>query len=119
VQEELHRQTFQEMLDAAGDYIVEEINRGEYDAYVKAVASQYIFTPQLIENKTKEGFKSDSEAIDFGIWIEKESIITYSALRIYILTEKQPVLDKVINEEKDHLVKLTLLKGQMKVNPEI
>jgi rubrerythrin len=116
-QEELHRKVFQDILDKVGDYIVDEFNPGEYANYIRAIASEYIFTPQIIADKTKEGFKSDIEAINFGIQIEKESIITYSALRGYILTEKQPILDKVIEEEKNHLVKLTLLKDQMKAIP--
>ena len=113
-QEELHRKTFQAMLDNVGDYIVYEFSPGEYDAYIKAIAAGYIFTQELIVKKTEEGFKSDLEAIDFGIYIEKESILTYSALRGYILTEKHPVLDKVIDEEKNHLVKLTILKDKIK-----
>ena len=113
-QEEVHRKTFQAMLDNVGDYIVYEFSPGEYDAYIKAIASGYIFTQELIVKKTGEGFKSDLEAIDFGIYIEKESILTYSALRGYILTEKHQVLDKVIDEEKNHLVKLTILKDEIR-----
>ena len=46
--------------------------------------------------------------------IEKESIITYSALKQYILPEKQSVLEKVIDEEKKHLVQLTMLRDTLK-----
>ena len=113
-QEELHRKTFQDMLDNVGDYIVYEFSPGEYDAYIKAIAAGYVFTEALTEKKTKEGFKSDLEAIDFGIYIEKESILTYSALREYVIAEKQPVLNKVIDEEKNHLVKLIILKDKLK-----
>ncbi|MFA5008078.1 MAG: ferritin family protein [Candidatus Omnitrophota bacterium] len=113
-QEELHRKTFQNMLDNIGDYIVYEFSPGEYEAYIRAIAGGYVFTEELMEKKAKEGFKSDLEAIDFGIYVEKESILTYSALREYVLVEKQLVLDKVIDEEKNHLVKLTILKDKVK-----
>lgn len=113
-QEEKHRKTFQDMLDNIGDYIVDEFSPGEYNAYLKAIASGYIITQQLIEEKTKQLFSSDNEAVEFGIYVEKESILTYSALRDYVLTAKQPVLDKVIEEEKKHLVQLTLLKDELK-----
>jgi len=43
-QEELHRQIFQNMLNKIGDYIVYEFSPGEYEAYLKAISSQYIFT---------------------------------------------------------------------------
>jgi len=112
-QEEMHRKVFQEMLDNTGDYIVDEFNPGEYNAYLKAVASGYIITQELIEKKTKQLFSSELEAVEFGIYVEKESILTYSALRDYVLKKKQSVLGKVIDEEKKHLVQLTLIKDQM------
>ena len=112
-QEDVHRKVFQEMLDNVGDYIVYEFNPGEYEAYVKAIAASYIFTTRLVERKIKDGFGSDREAIDFGIHIEKESILTYTALREYVQTAKQVVLDKVIKEEKTHLVRLTALKESL------
>jgi len=112
-QEEIHRKVFQGMLDKAGDYIVSELTPGEYGAYIRAIGASYIFTEELIEKKIKESFASDLEAIDFGLHIEKESILTYSALREYMLADKWPVLDKVIAEEKEHLIKLTVLRGQI------
>ena len=113
-QEEIHRKVFQEMLDNAGDYLVYEVNPGEYQAYLRAIASEYIFTQELVEKKIKEGFSSDIEALNFGIGIEKESILTYSALREYITIDKQSVLDKVIDEEKWHLAKLSALRDSFK-----
>ncbi len=112
-QEEGHRQTFQTMLDSVKDYIVYEFSPGEYEAYLRAIASEYIFTQELIEKKAKEGFSSDLEAVDFGIYIEKESILTYSALRKYVLTAKQSIIEKVIDEEKKHLADLVMLKESL------
>ena len=41
---------------------------------------------QITANIKSEDFASDLEAIDFGIKIEKESILVYSELRNYILS---------------------------------
>ncbi len=113
-QEEIHRQIFQEMLDNIGEYIVYEFSPGEYEAYLRAIATEYIFTQEVISGKVKDGFRSDLEAVEFGIFVEKESILTYLALREYVLTGKQAVLDKVINQEKKHLSDLTGLKNFLK-----
>lgn len=113
-QEEVHRQIFQEMLDNIGEYIVHEFSPGEYEAYLRAIATEYIFTQEIIEGKVKKGFGSDMEAVEFGIFVEKESILTYSALREYILPGKQAVLDKVIDEERKHLIDLIALKDSFK-----
>ena len=112
-QEEIHRETFQEMLDKSGEYIVYEFSPGEeYNAYLSAIAASYIFTQELIEKKTKELFSSDLEAIEFGIYVEKESILTYSALEEYLAPDKKSVLDKVIAEEKSHLARLFSLRNR-------
>jgi len=112
-QEDAHRRTFQEMLEKVGDYIVYEFSPGEYEAYLKAISAEYIFTQELIEQKVNEGFSSDLAAVDFGIYVEKELILTYSALKDCVLSEKQAVLDKVIDEERRHLVRLVLLKDKL------
>lgn len=109
-QEKIHRGVFEEILKQANSYIVHEFNPGEYEAYLRAIAAEYIFTPELIQKKAKAGFQSDLEAVDFGIKIEKDSIAVYSALREYILAGKCGLLDKVIDEEKKHYADLVSLK---------
>ena len=111
-QEEEHRKTFTKMLDNLDDYIVHEYSSGDYDAYMKAIASNYVFTQGLVEKKKKELFESDQDAIDFGIYIEKESILTYQALKDYITLDKQEVISKVIDEEKKHLARLIDIRNR-------
>jgi len=113
-QEVKHQQIFEEMLDDRDQYLVKEVVKGEYAGYLRAIASEYIVTQGLIEKKVKENFSSDLEAINFGIYIEKESILVYSSLKEYIVTARQEVLDKVINEEKQHLEKFVVLKESLK-----
>ncbi len=113
-QEVKHREFFEEMLENQGQYITNEKIGGEVDSYMRAIASEYIVTPEVIEKKAQELFGSDLEAINFGIYIEKESIAVYSAFKEYVTLDKQPVLDKVIQEEKDHYTKLSLLKQYLK-----
>ncbi len=105
-----HQSKFKDMLDRAGDYLVSEFGTGDYDAYLRAIASAYIFTPELIKKKTGELFSSSQEAIDFGLQIEKESILVYTALKEYVLSDKQEIMDSIITEEKKHVIILTEFK---------
>lgn len=114
-QEELHQKVFQEMLDNQKDYLVFEFSPGEHQAYLGAVASEYIFTQDLIKKFINRRFENDNQAIDFGISVEKISILTYTTLRDYIKRDKRVVLDKIIKEEKNHLVQLESLK-RMRLN---
>ena len=112
-QEEEHRKTFTQMLEHISDYIVYEFSPGEYDAYLAGIASEQVFSPKLIEEKTKQGFSSDLEAVNFGIRIEKDSILVYMALRPYVAVQKQEVLDKIIQEEKQHYLNLMSVKKSL------
>ena len=115
-QELLHRETFKKMLDNIKDYIVYEYSAGEFDVYFAAIAKEYIFTQQLSQIRAKELLKSGSfdEILNFAVAIEKESILTYSALREYVISEKVDIIDEIINQEKQHLVKLKELKEKFK-----
>ena len=113
-QEGVHQKVFQEMLDNIGDYIVEDFSPGEYDAYLSDIAQSYIFSQKLIEEKTKQEFTSDLEAVEFGISIEKDSILTYTAFKEAVRPEKKEIIDNVINEEKKHFVRLSSLRKTLK-----
>lgn len=112
-QEEEHRKTFAVMRDNIGDYIVHEFSPGAFDIYLETLASTFIFTGGLIREKIKQLFNSEIEAVEFGIQIEKDSILTFSALKEYIARGKKPVLEKIINEEKRHLARLISLKEKL------
>ncbi|MCF7869917.1 MAG: ferritin family protein [Candidatus Omnitrophica bacterium] len=113
-QEVEHKKIFSDILNKAGDYIVYELNSGEYDNYIRAIAAEYIFSPQLIEEKLKQDFKDDLEAVNFGISIEKESILVYSSFKEYMKVERRELIDEVINQEKKHYTDLVNLKQTLK-----
>ncbi|MBU0634999.1 MAG: ferritin family protein [Candidatus Omnitrophica bacterium] len=115
-QEEEHRKTFETMRDNIGDYIVHEFSPGAFDVYLETLASTFIFTEELIREKIKQLFNSEIEAVDFGIQIEKDSILTFSALKEYVIEGKKPVLGKIIDEEKRHLARLISLKEKLLKN---
>ena len=112
-QEIEHHSKFKDMLVNSGDYLIKEFGTGEYDAYLEAIASEYVFTPEIINEKTEELFLNTQEAADFGLQIEKESILVYTALKEYVVDDKQEILDGIIREEKKHVVVLTELKKSL------
>jgi len=109
-QEESHRKTFQDMLDHAEDFVMDDFSPGEYDAYLRAIASEYVFTQETFEKKNKDGFLSDLDAVIFAISIEKDSILTYEALKTCMMRDRQNILDRIIDEERKHLVDLSAMR---------
>ncbi|MCM8812400.1 MAG: hypothetical protein NC924_00500 [Candidatus Omnitrophica bacterium] len=106
-----HREIFEEILDNLTEYVVVDNSPQEWELYMQAIAAEFIVTPQLIAQKIKEHFPTEIAAVEFGIALEKDSILAYGALRDRIVNAQQPVIDRIIREEKKHLVKLCQLKS--------
>jgi rubrerythrin len=113
-QEIRHQKVFRDMLADDHSFKVKEFGTGEYDAYIEAIASEYIFTPQVIEDKLNAEFGSDLEAVNFALGMEKESVLVYTALKEYVIEDHRHILDKIIDEEKKHVVELIKLKQILK-----
>jgi len=113
-QEKSHCAAFQAMLDEFQEDDTREFSPGEYSAYFKAIAVNYIITLKLMELKKTELFATDLEAIEFGISIEKESILTYSALQEYLPSKQKKIVGRIIDEEKQHWVSLTQIRTALR-----
>jgi len=113
-QEVEHQRTFEKLLVKVGDYQVAESYPGEYAMYLEALAGENIFTKdEEIKNITKR-VSSDAEAIQAGIGFEKDSIIFYNDMKKFVPASDQDIVDKIIEEEKKHLVRLLDLKKNLK-----
>ena len=113
-QEEQHIHVFQDILKAVHQYEPPESYPGEYFAYMKALASEHIFTK---ENKGKEiagTVKTDAEAIDLGIKFEKESILFYEGMKKVVPENQIKPVDALIAQENNHLLKLYNIKETLK-----
>jgi rubrerythrin len=53
---------------------------------------------------------SDAEAIQIGIYAEKDSILFYSELRELVRRADREVVDNIIKEERSHLRQLSDLR---------
>ncbi|MCM8771578.1 MAG: ferritin family protein [Candidatus Omnitrophica bacterium] len=105
-----HKKIFEENLSKIEKYEPPEIYPGEYFAYLKAYAEELIF-PKNIE---KEFYKEDiTEAINFGIRRELDSIMYYLEIKDLIPETQHSELDKIIKEERSHFIKLSNLKKQI------
>ena len=112
-QEKVHRIVFMDLIEET-DEIAAEFGSGDYHAYLKVIAADYIITRDLMEKKRDAVFNSDLEAVEFAISMEKESILTYSALCRALKPQKQALVDKIIAEEQLHLVRLHAMRSALK-----
>lgn len=112
-EERKHLEIFQEMLSSVGEPQPVETYPGEYLLYVKALADQHIFTKEQDAQELARKAASDTEAIDFALGIERDSILFYSEIKHFVRKSAQEVMDKIIEVERKHLRQFAELKKQI------
>lgn len=106
-----HQKTFQDMLDEVGVYQPPEDYAEDYQLYLKSLVDSSVFTDVAHAQQIAANVSSQVEALDIGIQAEKDSILFYTEMKSLVKPTDHPVIDNIINEEKDHLNQLTRLKA--------
>ena len=109
-EEDKHIEKFEDLLSQVKKYEPSEAYPGEYFAYLKALSEGYIFTKAGKGTEIVKNIKIEKEAVDAGIGFEKDSILFYHEMKRFVLGGEQKVIDKLLEEEQEHLRKLTELK---------
>ena len=112
-EEQKHIADFKGILKTVEDYQPVEAYPGEYFAYMKALASEYVFTKKDKGAEIANKIKSDKEALDMGIAFEKDSIVFYEGIKKAVPEYEHKVITKLISQEQNHLAKLYQLKNKI------
>ena len=107
-----HEKVFKEMLAKIEDYSPQESYPGEYFDYLHAYADNLVFTLDKID----EGISSVNtvnEALQYAIGKELDTILYYHEMRNVVPKHQQEMVDKIIDEERKHVVQLTEMKRQL------
>lgn len=107
-----HKKTFEEMLAKIDEYIPEESYPGEYLTYLKAYTEKIIFDSKKIE-KEMANINDVSSALDFAINRELDSILYYNEIKKSVIKSRQDLIDKIIEEERKHFLKLSDTKKNL------
>jgi len=110
-EEEEHIKRFEAILSEVKKYEPSEAYPGEYFAYIKTLSEGHIFTKENKGAEVAKNIKTDKEAMDTGIKFEKDSVVFYEAMKKVVLEGEHKTIDRLIEEEKAHLKKLTDLKN--------
>lgn len=106
-----HKEIFEGMLPEIEKYEPREIYPPEYFAYLRAYADNIIFKKGIDKELSK---KLDTlSIIDFGIRMELDSIAYYHETQNFVPRNQQNVIDRIIEEERKHFVKLSELKKEL------
>jgi rubrerythrin len=112
--EKKHKAKFEEILKSVGGYQISEIYYvDEYMGYMKAIADEQVFKKDLSAIDVAKSVKSSKEAIELAIDFEKDSIIFLHEMQDIIDEGEKDTVTKLLNEERDHLRRLSAMKMQM------
>ena len=109
-EEKKHLNTFQSMLDSVGKYQPPESYPGEYMLYLKSLVDNTVFTDLAAAQQKAEKTSSEIDALDIGMQAEKDSILFYAEMQNFVGRADRKVVNKIIDEEKSHLRRLSELK---------
>jgi rubrerythrin len=109
-EERKHLNTFQGMLNTAGQYQPPEAYTEEHLLYLKSLVDSSVFS-NITEAKQKaERISSEIEAVETGIQAEKDSILLYTEMQDFVQKPDHKLVCNIIDEEKAHLRQLAQLK---------
>ena len=112
-QEERHMAVFQEMRGHLHRYEPPESYPGEYISYMRALASEHIFTQGGKGKEVAGRVASESEAMDLAIGFENDSIVFYTGMTKVVPDHDHPVIEAIIAEERKHLAQLMEMKEKI------
>ncbi len=108
-----HIEVFQNMLSSVDEYQPPETYTEEYALYLKALVDSAVFSDDQVAREMAQRVGSDAEAIQIALNAEKDSILFYSGMRDLVRRSDREVVDKIIAEEKSHLMQLSDLKRKI------
>ncbi|MDD5454961.1 MAG: ferritin family protein [Candidatus Ratteibacteria bacterium] len=106
-----HKEIFEAMLQRIEKYEPKGAYPPEYFSYLRSYADNIIFKKGLDEELKR---KMDMVSIlDFGIRMELDSIAYYQETKNFVPDNQKAVVDKIIEEERKHFLKLNNMKNTL------
>lgn len=107
--EEEHVRKFQEIRARLDEKEPPESYPGEEVKYMRALVADQLYREASPEKMAREA-KTPRAAIDRGIEFEKDAILFFRSLGIFLTADRREIIDRLVGEEKSHLVYLLELR---------
>lgn len=107
--EETHIQKFTEVRASVKELKETEGYEGELNSYMQALLDDKLYN-DVSPAKFSANVKAPLDAVLYGIGFEKDAIIFFNEIINYTVDARKEVIKKLIEEEKQHIIYLALLK---------
>lgn len=105
-EETKHIGTFQALLQPLEKHQPIETYPGEYEGYMKALADSHVFIRKNAGRSLAQQAATSHHAIEMAMRFEKDTILFFEAMRRFIPAVEHKTVDKLIDEERRHIVRL-------------
>jgi len=109
-----HKMTFSGMVKQVEKYEPSETYPGEYFQYLRSYADSLVFPPEIEKEINCSGAMGC--IIDFAIRRELDSIMYYLEAKNFVKEAQHKTLDKIVEEERRHFVKLSQFKKELGIH---
>ena len=100
-----------EGIDDQEDTIIDDEDSSDY---IKALAEKNVFTKKDAANDMVKNIKTPFDAINLALNFERDSILFFNEIKSFVSQDNRDLINKLIKEEHDHIVKLHNLENQLK-----
>jgi rubrerythrin len=101
-----HKKTYEGMVSNIEKYEPFETFPGEYFEYLRAYANNHIFAQDVLQKEMNK-IHDPAAALQFAIQRELDSILYYQEVKNLVPENQRNVIDKIIDEERKHYMKLS------------
>ncbi|NLC77268.1 MAG: ferritin family protein [Clostridia bacterium] len=113
-EEELkHEKLFRDLMGTLTPANLRETYEGEYEEYLKALVDNHVFGAVGSAEKALSRLADEIDVINTAIGFEKDTILFFRELLDLVSEKDRQVVEQLIEEEKSHLRKLAIIKGEL------
>jgi len=107
--EDEHIKKFSQIRDEVKGSEITESYQGEFGSYIRAMVDDRLYSEASPSGFAKN-VKTPLDAIRYGIGFEKDAILFFDELIQYMSAHNKDKIEKLINEEKQHIIFLNELR---------
>jgi rubrerythrin len=114
-QELVHKEKFMKLQQSIRNSVQpsEPSDKKETDSYIKALTDSHLFNGQDKNIMMAARASDEKSAVDFAIGFEKDTLLFYHQLVDLVHSIHKPMVQTIINEEKEHIRKLVEIRKEI------
>lgn len=106
-----HEITFKNLQQKLGSFTPHESYPDEYQNYMKDYLKSFAPKTNVTMKEMTAKINTIEDAVEMALTLEKDSVIFYSTLKRYIGDENKAAIDRIIEEEINHVLRLNGFKS--------